>query len=652
MLQDKRCVHLDFHTYEGIDGIGKDFDKEEFKAALKEAELDSITVFAKCHHGNFYYYSPKFNTHPGLKKPLLDLQVEACKEAGVSAKIYISAGLDEFAAKEHPEWLIVPESGTPQNMLEPHFHHLCFNTPYIDYLIAQTEEVTARYMPDGLFFDIIAECPCVCAYCRRDMKKKGLDYTKHEDVMQHAREVLVEWMDKVTAAARNIKPDVMVFYNAGDFPVGRHDRMDVNDQLEAESLPTGGWGYDHFPMSMAYIRRQGKNCTGMTGKFHLTWGEFGGFKYKDALLYEGAQCLAFDAGMSVGDQLDPTGRVDAYTYENIGNAMRYIKAREPWRGGKPIVDIAVLSDQRDLHSPEHRALGGSVKSGRTGVCRMLFEAKYLFDLIGYEEISNDYKLIVLADDKITLDEKEYNALRRYVEAGGKILATGKSPLYNGKMAFDLGCEYVAEDKYKPSYLHADYKLSAADGMALVIYQPFHEIRLTGKKLGDQIHPYFQRGGEKFCSHNNTPANYDDVVPAITEGKEGIYIAADVFSDYASCGSLSSKQIVLPLLRMLCPKTVVVSTNLPTSGKIVVYEKDGAFICHMLYANTVKRGEKVEVIEDLVTLADISVTLALPRPVSKAVLHPEEKEAALSVGADGTVTVTLEKFYCSAILALQ
>ena len=106
-----RQIHLDFHTYEGIDGIGKDFDKEEFKAALKEAELDSITVFAKCHHGNFYYESPRFHTHPGLKKPLLDLQVEACKEAGVSAKIYISAGLDEHAAQEHPEWLIVPESG-------------------------------------------------------------------------------------------------------------------------------------------------------------------------------------------------------------------------------------------------------------------------------------------------------------------------------------------------------------------------------------------------------------------------------------------------------------------------------------------------------------------------------------------------------------
>ncbi len=653
MLQDKRCVHLDFHTFEGIDGIGKDFDKEEFKAALKEAELDSITVFAKCHHGNFYYYSDKFHTHPGLVKPLLDLQVEACKEAGVSAKIYISAGLDEYAAQEHPEWLIVPEGGVPQNMLEPHFHHLCFNTPYLDLLIAQTEEVTRRYMPDGLFFDIIAECACVCPSCRRDMVKKGLDYTKHEDVMQEALDVLVMWMDKLTSAARAIKPDVMVFYNGGDFPVGRHDRMDVNDQLEAESLPTGGWGYDHFPMSMAYIRRQGKNCTGMTGKFHLTWGEFGGFKYKDALLYEGAQCLAFDAGLSVGDQLDPTGRIDAYTYENIGNAMRYIKAREPWRGGTPLVDLAVLSDIHSLHTPAGQALGKKeLNKGRTGASRMLFEAKYLFDIIGYEEISAKYPLIILADEKAELDEREYIALCAYVKAGGKILASGRAPLYRGKMAFDLGCEYIGKDAYRPSYLRARYPLAAADGMTLVLYEDFHTVRPVGEVLADQIHPYFQRGGTRFCSHNNTPANYDDAVPAITEGKDGIYVAAAVFSDYAATGSLSSKQIVLPLLARLCPDKVIVATNIPSSGKVVLYEKGGGFICHALYANTVKRGERVEVIEDLVTLPDIYVTLRLPREVTSAVSRPDGKKLALTKNADGTVTVTLERLYCSAIIELK
>ena len=652
MIRDHRCVHLDFHTSDEVTNVARDFDKEAFKAALKEAEIDSITLFAKCHHGNFYYRSPRFHVHPHLEKPLLDLQLEACRELGISAKIYISAMRDEHLASLHPEWLIVPEGGKPQNLLEPTWHNLCLNSPYTDVLVEQTREITERYMPDGLFFDITAERACVCANCRRDMAKKDLDYTCHEDVMRQAIDVMNTWMARVSEAARAVKPDVLLFFNGGDLPVGRHDRIDVNDQLEAESLPTGSWGYDHFPLSMSYIRRAGKNCIGMTGKFHFAWGEFGGYKYKDALLYEGAQCLAFGAGMSVGDQLDPTGRVDAYTYENIGNAMRYMKAREPWRGGDALVDMAVLSDLHAVHSNEGSALGiSALRAGRTGLSRMLFEGKYLFDLIGWEEIGEKYRLIVLADEKTELNEEEYLALKRFTAAGGRLLASGKSPLYKGKMAFDLGADYIGKDEYRPSYIRADYPLAAADGMALVLYEDFHKIALTGEKLGDQIHPYFRRGGTRFCSHNNTPANYDDAVPAITEGQDGIYIAADIFSDYAVCGSLSSKQIVLPLLARLCPDKIIKQTSLPTSGKIVVYEKEEGLNVHLLYANTVKRGSGVVVIEDLVTLGDVTLTVVPRRKIKEAVLRPEGERLSLVKNEDGSVSLTIPRLYCSAIVEL-
>jgi hypothetical protein len=43
----------------------------------------------------------------------------------------------------------------------------------------------------------------------------------------------------------------------------------------------------------------------MTGKFHTTWGEFGGFKRPNALRYECAAMLAFGSKCSIGDQLHP-----------------------------------------------------------------------------------------------------------------------------------------------------------------------------------------------------------------------------------------------------------------------------------------------------------------------------------------------------------
>ena len=79
--------------------------------------------------------------------------------------------------------------------------------------------------------------------------------------MKQARDVLNLYIKEINTLVKSIKPDCLVFHNGGDFPVGRKDRLESCDQLETESLPTSGiWGYDHFPLSMSYIRRKGKNC--------------------------------------------------------------------------------------------------------------------------------------------------------------------------------------------------------------------------------------------------------------------------------------------------------------------------------------------------------------------------------------------------------
>jgi hypothetical protein len=49
-----RQVHLDYHTSPDIEGIGAEFDAEEFASTLEKASVDSVTCFAKCHHGMLY----------------------------------------------------------------------------------------------------------------------------------------------------------------------------------------------------------------------------------------------------------------------------------------------------------------------------------------------------------------------------------------------------------------------------------------------------------------------------------------------------------------------------------------------------------------------------------------------------------------------
>src|ERR671934_83908 len=99
-----RQVHLDFHTAPSIPDVGTDFDAREFARIVQAAHVDSMTVFAKCHHGMSYYPTQVGVMHPALSFDLLGAQIEALHGIGVRAPIYISVGWDEHMADEHPEW--------------------------------------------------------------------------------------------------------------------------------------------------------------------------------------------------------------------------------------------------------------------------------------------------------------------------------------------------------------------------------------------------------------------------------------------------------------------------------------------------------------------------------------------------------------------
>ena len=82
-----RQIHLDFHTSEHIPDVGAAFDPDDFVATLKRAHVNSITVFAKCHHGWSYYPTKVGAPHPHLARPdLLGDMVTALNAADIEAR--------------------------------------------------------------------------------------------------------------------------------------------------------------------------------------------------------------------------------------------------------------------------------------------------------------------------------------------------------------------------------------------------------------------------------------------------------------------------------------------------------------------------------------------------------------------------------------
>ena len=650
-----RQVHLDFHTSEHIEDIGKKFDKKQFQTALKKGHINSITLFSKCHHGWAYHPSKANEIHPHLDFDLLGAQIQAAHEIGVKTPIYLSAGLDEKMAHRHPEWLVrnLDESTTwAKDFTEPGYHKMCMSSPYLDYLVKQIEEVCKNYDADGIFLDIAGVQPCYCQNCIAEREELGLNPYDENDVLKHAEMVYKRYAEKTRAAVDKYKPNLSLFHNGGHIRQGRRDLVNYNTHLELESLPTGGWGYDHFPFSARYCQGLGVDYLGMTGKFHGSWGEFGGFKHPNALRFEVTLAAANGAKCSVGDQLSPSGEMDMVTYDLIGSAYSELEGKEEWLDNvESVADIAIISPEAyvgDLSTGQMT----KVDDSGSGVCRIMLEGKYLFDVIDFESDLSKYKVIILPD-VIRADIDFAKRLREFCDCGGKVLATGKSALYENSNEFclNLGAEWIKENPYKPDYFRPLEKIKDMGDTGYIMYGNGEKIRCIGNELGIRENPYFNRTRAHFCSHQHTPNSCEYGGAGMTEGKDGIYIAWNIFADYAQSGELHLKQMAIFALDRLLDTAKTLKTNLPAQGIVTLMKQSDRLICHLLYASPVKRGNGIEVIEDIVPIYNVELAIKTDRKINKVYLAPQKEDIDFTYD-NGYISVKLDKIECHQMVVFE
>ena len=651
-----RQIHLDFHTSEKIPGIGSRFSKEQFQDALRRGHVNSITVFSKCHHGWAYHPSKANEQHPNLSFDLLGAEIEAAHEIGVKTPVYLSAGLDEKMARRHPEWLRRPKNDAI-GWENPGYHEFCMNTPYLDYLIPQIEEVVRNYDCDGIFLDIVGVRTCWCQHCVKTLLDEGKDPYNDDNARELGERVYANYCRRVREAVDRIKPGLPVFHNSGHIRRGRRDLADVDTHLELESLPTGGWGYDHFPLSAAYSRTLGKNFLGMTGKFHTTWGEFGGYKHPNALRYEEALAVAFGAKCSVGDQMHPDGHMDEATYDLIGAAYAEVEAKEPWLDGvTSVADIAILSEEAvSNYYATGRITHSHGANADAGAVRVMLEGKYLFDVIDTDEPLDKYKLVILPDRE-RLDGPLAEKLRAYAASGGKILATGESGLFVDRddFALSLGASFRGKSAYRPVYFRPEFDPKPLGRASYVIYSQAYDIEAEpGASVPvTRENPYFNRTTFAFSSHQHTPNDRSASYPAATVGRDGAYISAELFTEYAEKGSLIAKLLLVHVIDMLLGEEKTLQTNLPAQGVVTLMDQpaEHRLVNHLLYASPVRRGSGIEVIEDILPVYDTEVSVRMDREPLSVTLEPAG-EALPFTYENGVVRYTVPKIECSAMAVI-
>lgn len=644
-----RQIHLDFHTSGDIPEIGVEFNKEEFGEILEKARVNSITCFSRCHHGYLYYDSKKFpeRIHPHLKnKNILKEQIEVCHEKGIRVPIYLPVEWDEYTAKEHPEWVIIDENGAPvQKVFDAGFYNaICVNTPYFDFLKDQIKEIIDEFSPvDGIFIDILNIKDCCCKYCISEMRSKGINAEDRAERIKFAQFKLDRFKKEMTKFIRKYDSDCDIFYNVDHIGTKHRKAIETFTHLEIESLPSGKWGYMHYPVTIRYAKELGLECIGMTGKFHTAWGDFHSIKSKEALEFECFNMLATNAGCSIGDQLHPRGKLCKNSYELIGDVYSEVEKKEPWCiGAEAVTDIAIMATEEYL--PYDKKL---VMDDLVGATRMLQELGQQFSIIDSLSDFSKYKLIIMPDNIVVNDELK-EKIDNYIKNGGKIIASYKSGLdkENNKFELDsLGVRFISEAEYSPDFIVPEGKIGEGlYNMEYTMYMKGLKVENTsiGQPLSYANNPYFNRTWEHFCSHLHTPSCGERAYPAIVGTESSIYFSHPIFAQYEANAPRWCKILVSNAIKMLIGESIVVS-NLPSTALINLNEQknESRFILHVLHYIAQRKGPTIDIIEDKIPLYNSEFSLELNKDIKGIKLVPSNTELKWKLES-GRVEFAVEK----------
>jgi len=638
-----KCIHLDFHTSPAIDGIGTKFNKAEFTKTVKEAKIDLMTVFAKCHHGYCYYPTKVGTVHPGLKFNLLKEQIEAIHDAGAEAPIYITMGWSKLDADEHPEWHHIDfwkkepiYFGTrPNDDLDTPIHDCTWTTlcpvgSYKQHLMDITREICEQFdTSDGVFYDIcFMRDACVCESCKAGMIEMGLDPENYEDAKEYYRIKRIELMKDLTGLVHQYTPGAPVFYNGGA-DQNRPEYHPYQTHYELEDLPTAWGGYDLMPLRAKFFEKYGKKFWGMTGKFHHAWGEFGGFKNKDALKYECADMVSIGASISVGDHLHPLGKLDDSTYSIIGHSFDYVEKIEKYsENTKAYTDIAIwMSHNYDADM---------------GASKMIQLMHLEFDVIESGDDISKYKCIVLPDCvKLSCEDKK--AIYDYVSKGGALVVSGNS-----------GFEEIGIDIKGPSEYDLDYISCDMDEITtpFLSYTKAFVAECDGEVLAKVYEPYFNRTFRHFCGHKNSPFKEEAAsYPALVKNGKVIYFAHPVFTAYNNSGNYILERYIKKAFSEVYEKNIEFSYY-PSCARVRVRksESNGFYAVHMLYAPPINRGN-VCLLEDFPPLYNTEIKLKVSEEIKSVTLVPQGKDIPF-VQKDGKIVFNVERMELHQLIVLK
>jgi len=620
----QRQIHLDFHTSPFIPDVGRDFDAEVFARTMQRAHVNSVTCFAKCHHGQCYYPTQTGVSHAAIgSRDLLGEQIEALHRVGIRAPIYTTVVWEEDVAQKHPEWRQMTKDGhfVNREALGPdgmagHPGMWAFNNflhpDYQDYFEAHLLEILERYGSevDGFFIDILFFA-ADAGYSEASLEFKAKHGLLGDDAATFARfQGLAQaaFAKRFTKLIHGKQKRASVFYNAHndgnmDPQVGPRTRAADQTHNEIESLPSGFWGYQHFPRMARAQARWDKPWLSMTGRFQKMWGDFGGIKPRAALEFECFRSQALGGANSVGDQLPPRGILDPAAYDLIGSVFEQVEAAEPFYKGAKLLPAEVA-----IYSASYAGYDGG--KSEEGVVQMCEETHYDCAMIDSFDDLKDFKVVILPDSTV-VNKKVAKKLKAFHVKGGKLILSHKAGFdADGNWALDfLPLQFAGEVEKYPTFWRA--KRTFAPEMCesdRVFYDQGMNVKKGKglKVLVDRVLPYFKRTDVTFSSHFQTPPiETADKHPAVLAGDGFVYFADPIFREYRQTGNIAARDVWKKVMRQLIGPPAF-GDGLPTTVQVYPMRRKSDLLLTLLHYIPIRKAMDIDVIEERSSFAGESL----------------------------------------------
>ncbi len=462
------------------------YDPQFWFDLFKRTHVEAVCLSAG---GCICFYPSKIPLHYRAKylgdRDMFGEMVKGCRAQGISVIARVDPhAMSEEAFAAHPEWAACTQDGKPRrHWAAADMYVTCQNGGFMfDFMPAVLKEIADIYKPEGFFGNRWAGSGmCYCQTCRTKFRAAtGMELPTTNDPQNPQRKAYIQWNAEMRwkqfklwdDTVKASKPDSFFSPNGGMNDPNNVTIPIVAVDRQGRSGTTPVWSMGKFAKQVRAYMQNLPVC----GIFNI--GVEDENRWKDSVQTPAELEAWAHTGIAQGFRpwfVKFNARIfDARWVAPVEKIYRWHFANDRYmRNTGNLARVAMVNSTQSgiftaggaaFTAGDNVRVAQRVADSQNGYYQALVEARVPFEMADDRQLDaqyiSRYRLLILPGIA-ALSDSQCRQIRDFVMAGGRIVATGETSLYdetgrrraNFGLADLFGCDYVkTSDGVKNSYL--------------------------------------------------------------------------------------------------------------------------------------------------------------------------------------------------------